>query len=301
MARAMGSGGLPVYPREIKTNVKQSAAIGGWVCFGLAVIVLFIPLPTWFIYGPLFLASFILGIVAMTQGRVASGLFLLLVNVIGFPVLFLMALYLGVITWGKLAAMQVKADQITAQGSNQTAQNNTGVQNTNVQAAGVAVAAPAPQYAKIEGAFGEKLGDEFNPDSATDTNSLSDGTLIYEFSPPANFRSFDHYYVMITPQSHKIYGIVASGSFDNTDKARNEQAVVMEILKEKYGPEDAQGVADAVDNVERITQGTRLVTTKVSGLTDGRLDLRYFDSDLVQTAEQERVSTEVQNTDTNSL
>jgi hypothetical protein len=75
----------------------------------------------------------------------------------------------------------------------------------------------------------------------------------------------------------------------------------MEILKEKYGPEDAQGVAEAVDNVERITQGTRLVTTKVSGLTDGRLDLRYFDSDLVQTAEQERVSTEVQNTDTNSL
>jgi DNA-directed RNA polymerase subunit RPC12/RpoP len=86
--------------KEVKTNVKQGAAIGGWVCFGLAVIVLFIPLPTWYIYGPLFLVSFILSIIAMAQGRIASGLILLLSNVIGVPILFVVAIFFGIATWG---------------------------------------------------------------------------------------------------------------------------------------------------------------------------------------------------------
>lgn len=295
-ARAPASGESPEKPREVKTNVKQSAALGGWICFGVAVVVLFIPLPTWFIYGPLFFVSFILAMVAMTQGRVASGMVLLLVNIVGVPVLFLIAVLLGLATWGAgLAAMQKMPVQ-NAENANKAA-GMVENQKTN----GQPLNATAPQYATIEGAFGEKLGDEFDLDSAMETNSMSDGTTIYEFSPPADFRSFEHYYVMITPQSHKIYGIGATGRFDNTDKARNEQAVVMEILKEKYGPEDAQGVDDAMDNVERITQGNRLVMTKVSGFTDGTLDLRYFDSNLVQVAEQERINTEVKNSDTNNL
>jgi DNA-directed RNA polymerase subunit RPC12/RpoP len=85
--------------KEIKTNIKQGAAIGGWVCFGVGCIVMFIPFPTWFIYGPLFLASFVLSIVAMSQGRIASGITLLLANVIGGPVLFVIALAFGIATW----------------------------------------------------------------------------------------------------------------------------------------------------------------------------------------------------------
>ena len=85
--------------KELQTNIKQGAAIGGWVCFGLASIIMFIPIPTWFIYGPLYLASFILGIVATSQRRIASGITLLLANVIGAPVLFIIALAIGVATW----------------------------------------------------------------------------------------------------------------------------------------------------------------------------------------------------------
>jgi hypothetical protein len=295
-ACAVASGNPPVFPREVKTNVKQSAALGGWICFGIAVVVLFIPLPTWFVYGPLFFVSFILAIVAMTQGRVASGLTLLLMNIFGFPVLFFAAILLGLGTWNKIATAAIQASA-----TNVVAQNQANNPTTITTPATITTAPLVPQNGEIEGAFGEKLGDAFDPDSAADTNSLTDGTILYEFSPPANFRSFEHYYVMITPQSHKIYGITAMGNFDNTDQAKKEQAVVMEILKEKYGPEQVQGISDAMDNVERITQGNRYVLTKVSGFTDGTLDLRYYDSDLAQVAEQERIAGEVQNTDTNSL
>jgi hypothetical protein len=60
---------------------------------------MFIPIPTWFIYGPLFFASFVLSIVAMSQGRIASGITLLLANVVGAPILFIVALAIGVATW----------------------------------------------------------------------------------------------------------------------------------------------------------------------------------------------------------
>ena len=89
----------PIPARELQTNIKQGAAIGGWVCFGLASIIMFIPIPTWFIYAPLYLASFILSIVAMSQKRIAGGITLLLANVIGAPVLFIIALAIGVATW----------------------------------------------------------------------------------------------------------------------------------------------------------------------------------------------------------
>lgn len=85
--------------REVQTNVKQGAALGGWICFVIGVAVMLIPVPTWFIYGPLFLASFILSIVAMAQKRVASGVILLLANVIGAPIIWLIAMAFGITVW----------------------------------------------------------------------------------------------------------------------------------------------------------------------------------------------------------
>ena len=73
------------YP--VSTNVPQSpsqtkkrALLAGWLCLLIGMFLMFVSLGTFFIYGPLFLAAFILSIIAMSQGRVAGGVILLLVT-----------------------------------------------------------------------------------------------------------------------------------------------------------------------------------------------------------------------------
>jgi|GEM_PF-4254260 len=68
--------------KEVQTNVRQGAAVGGGVCFIVGMVLMFVSLMTFFLYVPLFIAAFILSIVAMAQGRVAAGLVLLLLTLI---------------------------------------------------------------------------------------------------------------------------------------------------------------------------------------------------------------------------
>lgn len=67
---------------EIQTNVKQGALIGGAVCFVIGIVLMCLTMWSFLIYGPLFLVSFVLGIVAMAQRRILGGLLLLLATLI---------------------------------------------------------------------------------------------------------------------------------------------------------------------------------------------------------------------------
>ena len=58
------------------------------LCFAIGIILMFISLWSFIIYSPLFLAAFVLSIVAMSQKRVAGGLIMLLLTLIVPPVLF---------------------------------------------------------------------------------------------------------------------------------------------------------------------------------------------------------------------
>lgn len=276
---------------ELQTNIKQGAAIGGWVCFGLASIIMFIPIPTWFIYVPIFLASFILSIVAMSQRRIASGVTLLLANVIGAPVLFIIALAIGVATWSG-----------TLDRARQRATEHSRATTTNRVSNGSPAATPtSPAAEKIEGAFGKKLEDIFHPAQAIGTSKLTDGTPMYEFATPTGFRSFKRYYVMITPTTHKIYSIWGIGSAENTQAGQKEQAVIMELLTQKYGPTEEAGLFDTMGDIKRITHGERYVITKISGFTDVTLEIRYYDGELANLAEKERLTSEVQKADKTGL
>ena len=66
----------------VQTNVKQGAVIGGWVCFVLGIVAMYLWMSTFFIYGPLLLAAFILSIIAIVQKRSSVGIILLLVTII---------------------------------------------------------------------------------------------------------------------------------------------------------------------------------------------------------------------------
>jgi|GEM_PF-1688455 len=72
-----------------ETNVKQGALISGLVCFGLGVLLMFISLSTVKLYAPLFLAAFVLSIIAMAQKRVAGGVILLVLTILVPIVLFI--------------------------------------------------------------------------------------------------------------------------------------------------------------------------------------------------------------------
>ena len=154
---------------------------------------------------------------------------------------------------------------------------------------------------KIEGAFGKKLGDVFDPASAIGTSKLTDGTPMYEFSTTNGFRSFKRYYVMITPTTKKIYSIWGIGTAENTESGKKEQALVMEIIQEKYGAKQKAGLLDSFGDVNRIDQGTRYIITKVSGFTDITLDIRYYDLDLEKIAEKERLVEEAKKVDKSGL
>jgi hypothetical protein len=263
---------------------------------------MFIPIPTWFIYGPFFFVSFILGIVAISQRRIASGIGLLLANLVGAPILFIIALAIGIATWtaalDKSLPRAVEHPNLSV--TNQASEPSPG---RRVSEPG-AEAAPSPSPAapdNIEGAFGKKLGEVFNPDYAIGTSKLTDGTPMYEFSTPNGFRSFKRYYVMITPTTHKIYSIWGVGSVENTEAGQKEQAVLMELLRQKYGSEEKQGVFDTIGDVKRIDRGNRYIVTKISGFSDVTLDIRYYDGDLAKLAEKERLATEAKTADKSGL
>lgn len=67
---------------------RSGAVIGGWVCFVLGVVLMFASLWSFILYAPLFLASFVLAIVAMAKGRVGQGLVMLIASILVPFVLF---------------------------------------------------------------------------------------------------------------------------------------------------------------------------------------------------------------------
>lgn len=156
----------------------------------------------------------------------------------------------------------------------------------------------------IQGAFGKKLGDKFDPASAIGTKKTASGTPMYQFNPESPFRSFSKYYVMITPATQKIYCIWGTGNVESTDIGKQEQAVLMSLLKDKYGSAEQPGIFDDLDDSRRFSQGNRYILTKVTGL-DGlepvKIEIRYYDKPLQKLAEKERVDTEKTKVDKSGL
>ena len=89
----------PVRPVAAAVTVQRWAINSGWICFAAGAVAMLIPLmPTFFIYLPLFLASFVLGVIGLFQKRVAAGIALLAAHVIGIPVIFMISIALGLAT-----------------------------------------------------------------------------------------------------------------------------------------------------------------------------------------------------------
>jgi hypothetical protein len=154
---------------------------------------------------------------------------------------------------------------------------------------------------KIEGGFGKKLGETFDPSLATSTSTNSEGAIMYEFTPTNAVRSFKRYFVMITPTTHKIYCVMAIGNVESTTAGRKEQSVIMDVLREKYGSEFKIGPIDSMGDVKRIKQGSRNIVTTLSGHPNHIIDIKCYDDDLEKLAEKEHVAKETANIDKSGL
>ena len=125
---------------------------------------------------------------------------------------------------------------------------------------------------------------------------------MYGFKPDKPFRSFNTYYVLITPTTHKIYAIWGMGKVANPESGKREQELIMQLLTEKYGKEDAPGPMDEMNNLKHISNGDRHVLTKVVGFVGpATIEVRYHDGELAKLANQERLSLEGKKVDSSGL
>lgn len=97
----------------------------------------------------------------------------------------------------------------------------------------------------IVGAFGFKLGDTFKPDSnaqhvdedvyGTRLDSLNGN--VYRVEPPARVAPFEHYYVVTTPLTNKVFQIHALTARynDNPYGCRDSATAVRSAIAKKYG------------------------------------------------------------------
>ena len=152
---------------------------------------------------------------------------------------------------------------------------------------------------KITGAFGVKLGQVLSSQMIKTSAFLGDNK--YSFDPEKKFRSFSTYLIEITPKTRKIYSISAMGDMDDDPTCEEEQALIMAIIKKKYGGR----IVESSLFFERqiISQGNRSVATTCSGglFDDETLSIKYSDSKLEELAENERIELESSNVDSSGL
>lgn len=148
--------------------------------------------------------------------------------------------------------------------------------------------------ARIEGAFGKKLGDVFDIKSALSTKDGGDGNPQYKFTPDVPFRSFDDYFLQVTPTTHKIYSIYAIGNQgSNRGKAEQEVRLIAELLSQKYGPSKSNY------NGHSIMQKDASVFVDTLGISSVRI---YYTSDeFSKLAEKERLATETKKVNSDGL
>lgn len=210
------------------------------------------------------------------------------------PILAIIFLAVFGIGIGSFMSARNRAQELAA------ARSNTNIVERQTQVEQKATNDNSPTVEKVEGAFGKKLGTIFNPAQARYVAKLVDGTPMYEFTPSTGFRSFNRYYVLITPTTQKIYCIAAMGHFDSREAAKSEQAVIMEILRQKYGETESEQPFE-LDDDKRIVKGRCHIVTSITGYGDVYLKIQYIDGVLALLAEKERLASEINKTGNKGL
>ncbi len=130
----------------------------------------------------------------------------------------------------------------------------------------------------VTGAFGIQLGQKFDP-SRADRDVGPNGVMMFRFEPQAPYPKLTHYYVMITPKSRLVYGIVARGEIEDEEDREREAKILRDFLYKKYG------IMDRIDQSQWNIMGNRerqVVVSSNSPELMSQLQLIYLDSALLK-------------------
>lgn len=157
--------------------------------------------------------------------------------------------------------------------------------------------------AKIIGGFGLKLGDTFDIKSATGSSQTTAGEILYTFSPSKKIKYFKHYYVLVTPKSHKIREIWGVGSYENTASCKKNLDVLEVMLEKKYGGFDKPTFSmEALKYVNDSSNKDRGIAIKCTGFMNPiSFYIMYKDSSLNELSKKEEAEMEAAEMDSSAL
>ena len=134
---------------------------------------------------------------------------------------------------------------------------------------------------KIEGGFGLKLGDSFEPSGS---RFLAEDADAFEFTPKVANPAFSTYVVFITPNSHQIYRILAISKPLESGTGFEQSNTILALIHRKYGIGPFRGA-------NAISQGQRKVSVNNNGAGTPAFTFRlsYTDENLSTQASEERL------------
>lgn len=144
---------------------------------------------------------------------------------------------------------------------------------------------------KIEGAFGKKFGEIFEPGNAP-SQQINKVTM-YRIQPPKPFAMFTEYFVIVTARTHRIFAIVASGPMsENAEAAQKALDLLEVILRAKYKsdasarlePEQFPDVLAYSSYNFNLSQQTRSITASFNE----KIWIHYLDLTLQKEAVREQ-------------
>lgn len=282
--------------KEVKTNVKQGALIGAWVCLVIGLLLNIITNFLFFVYVPLYLAAFILAIVAMAQKRVLGGLIALLLCVLLPPAIFFLNI-------GRFAN-EMKNAKIGQEEQKEQSTTNKETVKEPVKNQPDKPSEKSEKSAKkniINGLCGITFGSVHKKNNHEKNGKLTSGEIMYFVDPPKKFMGFDRYYVMITPTTNRIYSIWMIKDFSNPAEASSEFEKVGAVLENHYKIKGEQGMfsIDPMKNF-RFDNGNILLKCD-KGFDSATIEIRAYSKEFEDLNEKETKDTAINNTDTSAL
>ena len=275
---------------------KNNGALYGCVmCLLVALILNFFSNFLFLLWGPLYLAAFVLAIVSIAQRRVALGITALLLSIIFPLVMSSINISTGAIALKEAIEKEQNKDLILSKSDiKKTPSFKPASTKITFSKPEIEPQATKPQ---VIGAFGINLGSFFNPQDALKVSKTTNGETLYIINAPKKIRKFTNYYVLITPKTQKIYSIWAQAKFKDGG-AKREFSVIRNLIYKKYKNKGKKGIfgSDCNWNIGKCN-----IYLKNSSFMNSSLEIRYTDNDLEKLAKQEFIQKESSKTDTSAF
>ena len=296
------------------SNIKKSynaSLVGAILCLFLGIIFQSISSWLFLLYGPLYLVSFVLSIVAIAQHNIKYGVILLIAN------LFLPSLILA---WkpalesarekAKIYAEMQKDDEATKLAESikeNSVQNSSDKEHQDA-------AQPAKQtqdetakkqqensLKKLDGICGIKFGTVFEKKNALKIGKLTNGEPYFAIRLEKYFMGFKDVNVLLTPKTNRIYSICMSKDFSEGAEAEEEFKKVNAVLEKHYNCESKSWGIVFGGKQQKFEFKDATILLRVINLMGGKLEIIATDSILEKVAQKEAEKIAIDTTDTSTL